>query len=232
MRGNNERRDPAEGVSTGVEVLASGAMPIDPMQEKDGELRDRQFVAVLAHGLELLRCSIPRENLLGNQEPAKKTGLPKPTVSRLARTLTRLGYLRHLLYSGKYQLGVGAVSFGYTILSNLSICTFAHPLMEEITGYAGAAVAMAVRNRPSMVHLDAVHGEVNLTMHRQVGSYLSLHYSAIGRVCLAVIPEDKREFTLEHIRRRRPEDWPEVCGGLGRTFRNYAGYGFCLSLGE
>ncbi|HCE8447580.1 TPA: IclR family transcriptional regulator [Pseudomonas aeruginosa] len=232
MRGNDERRSPAEGASTEAEVSAFEAVLIDPMQEKDEELKDRQFVTALARGLELLRCFTPRESLLGNQELAKKTGLPKPTVSRLTHTLTRLGYLRHLPHSGKYQLEVGGMSFGYAMLSNLSIRALARPLMEEMAGYAKAAVAMAARDRLSMVYLDVVHGEANLTMRRQVGSHLSLHRSAIGRACLAAMPEDEREFILGHIRKRHPEDWPEVRKGLERAFRDYADYGFCLSLGE
>lgn len=232
MRGNDERRSPAEGASTEAEVSAFEAVLIDPMQEKDEELKDRQFVTALARGLELLRCFTPRESLLGNQELAKKTGLPKPTMSRLTHTLTRLGYLRHLPHSGKYQLEVGVMSFGYAMLSNLSIRALARPLMEEMAGYAKAAVAMAARDRLSMVYLDVVHGEANLTMRRQVGSHLSLHRSAIGRACLAAMPEDEREFILGHIRKRHPEDWPEVRKGLERAFRDYADYGFCLSLGE
>ena len=232
MRGNDERRSPAEGASTEAEVSAFEAVLIDPMQEKDEELKDRQFVTALARGLELLRCFTPRESLLGNQDLAKKTGLPKPTVSRLTHTLTRLGYLRHLPHSGKYQLEVGVMSFGYAMLSNLSIRALARPLMEEMAGYAKAAVAMAARDRLSMVYLDVVHGEANLTMRRQVGSHLSLHRSAIGRACLAAMPEDEREFILGHIRKRHPEDWPEVRKGLERAFRDYADYGFCLSLGE
>lgn len=232
MRGNDERRSPAEGASTEAEVSAFEAVLIDPMQEKDEELKDRQFVTALARGLELLRCFTPRESLLGNQELAKKTGLPKPTVSRLTHTLTRLGYLRHLPHSGKYQLEVGVMSFGYAMLSNLSIRALARPLMEEMAGYAKAAVAMAARDRLSMVYLDVVHGEANLTMRRQVGSHLSLHRSAIGRARLAAMPEDEREFILGHIRKRHPEDWPEVRKGLERAFRDYADYGFCLSLGE
>lgn len=232
MRGNDERRSPAEGASTEAEVSAFEAVLIDPMQEKDEELKDRQFVTALARGLELLRCFTPRESLLGNQELAKKTGLPKPTVSRLTHTLTRLGYLRHLPHSGKYQLEVGVMSFGYAMLSNLSIRALARPLMEEMAGYAKAAVAMAARDRLSMVYLDVVHGEANLTMRRQVGSHLSLHRSAIGRACLAAMPEDEREFILGHIRKRHPEDWPEVRKGLERAFRDYADYGFCLSLGD
>ena len=232
MRGNDERPSPAEGASTEAEVSAFEAVLIDPMQEKDEELKDRQFVTALARGLELLRCFTPRESLLGNQELAKKTGLPKPTVSRLTHPLTRLGYLRHLPHSGKYQLEVGVMSFGYAMLSNLSIRALARPLMEEMAGYAKAAVAMAARDRLSMVYLDVVHGEANLTMRRQGGSHLSLHRSAIGRACLAAMPEDEREFILGHIRKRHPEDWPEVRKGLERAFRDYADYGFCLSLGE
>ncbi|KSF77786.1 IclR family transcriptional regulator [Pseudomonas paraeruginosa] len=228
MRGNDERRSPAEG----TEASAFERVLIDPMQEEDEELKDRQFVTALARGLELLRCFTPRESLLGNQELARKTGLPKPTVSRLTHTLTRLGYLRHLPQSGKYQLEAGVMSFGYAMLSNLSIRAVARPLMEEMAGYAKAAVAMAARDRLSMVYLDVVHGEANLTMRRQVGSHLSLYRSAIGRACLAALPEDEREFLLGHIRKRHPDDWPEVRKGLERAFRDYADYGFCLSLGE
>lgn len=228
MRGNDERRSPAEG----TEASAFERVLIDPMQEEDEELKDRQFVTALARGLELLRCFTPRESLLGNQELARKTGLPKPTVSRLTHTLTRLGYLRHLPQSGKYQLEAGVMSFGYAMLSNLSIRAVARPLMEEMAGYAKAAVAMAARDRLSMVYLDVVHGEANLTMRRQVGSHLSLYRSAIGRACLAALLEDEREFLLGHIRKRHPDDWPEVRKGLERAFRDYADYGFCLSLGE
>ncbi len=55
--------------------------------------RDRQFVEALARGLEVLRAFAPNHALLGNQEIARATGLPKPTVSRLTYPLTKLGYL-------------------------------------------------------------------------------------------------------------------------------------------
>ncbi|MFO6228885.1 IclR family transcriptional regulator, partial [Pseudomonas aeruginosa] len=40
-------------------MSAFEAVLIDPMQEKDEELKDRQFVTALARGLELLRCFTP-----------------------------------------------------------------------------------------------------------------------------------------------------------------------------
>src|ERR1700680_3922036 len=44
---------------------------------------DRMFVNALARGLEILRVFNPSDGALGNQEIAKRTGIPKPTVSPL-----------------------------------------------------------------------------------------------------------------------------------------------------
>ncbi|WXL24287.1 IclR family transcriptional regulator [Ectopseudomonas mendocina] len=204
---------------------------LDPMSAFEEEEKDRQFVTALARGLELLRCFSPRENVLSNQDLARKANLPRPTVSRLTYTLTRLGYLKQLP-AGKYQLDVGVMSFGYAMLSNLSIRAAAHPLMEQLANYANAAVAMAARDRMQMVYLDVVHGNGNLTMRRQVGTHLPLHLSAVGRACLAGLPESECDFLLDHIRARHGEEWPKIRKGLEKAFRDYADYGYCLSIGE
>jgi DNA-binding IclR family transcriptional regulator len=204
---------------------------LDPISALEDEEKDRQFVTALARGLELLRCFSPRESVLSNQELARKANLPRPTVSRLTYTLTRLGYLKQLP-QGKYQLDVGVMSFGYGMLSNLSIRAVAHPLMEQMANHANAAVAMAARDRLQMVYLDVVHGQGNLTMRRQVGTHLPMHLSAAGRACLAGLPENECDFLLDHIRTRHAEDWPKLRKGLEKAFRDYADYGYCLSIGE
>ena len=206
---------------------SSPLMPNSNEDEKGG-----QIVTALARGLELLRCFTPSESVLGNQELAKKTGLPKPTVTRLTKTLMHMGCLKQEVHSGKYQLDVGVLGFGYAMLANLSIRSIAHPFMEELADYAQAAVAMAARDRLQMVYLDVVQGKGNMTMRRQVGSYLSITESSAGRACLAVMPVSEREFLLDHIRERNPDDWQKIRRGLERAFRDYEDYGYCLSVGE
>lgn len=193
---------------------------------------DRQFVTALARGLEILRCFRSEENTLGNQELAKKTGLPKPTVARLTYTLVRLGYLKHDPRSGRYQLDVGVLGFGYAMLSNMMIRTVAAPLMTELAEHAKAAVALAARDRLQMVYIDVVQGQGNLTMRRPVGSYLPLAQSSMGRACLAAMPESERQFLLEHLRQRDPAAWPALRKGLDRAFRDFEDFGYCLSIGE
>jgi len=194
--------------------------------------KDRNFVTALARGIELLRCFTPSESLLGNQELSARTGLPKATVSRLTSTLAQLGCLKRQAASGKYHLDVGVLAFGYQMLSNLSIRAVAQPYMEELAQYAQTTVALAARDRLQMVYLHAVHGQANLTMRRQVGSYLPLAGSSMGRACLAAMPEMEREFVLDHIRRRNEADWREIRRGLDRAFQDYQDYGYCLSIGE
>jgi DNA-binding IclR family transcriptional regulator len=118
------------------------------------------------------------------------------------------------------------------MLSNLSIRAVAHPFMEELAKHAQTTVAMAARDRLQMVYVDVVHGQANMTMRRQVGSYLPLHLSSMGRACLAAMPEKEREFLLEHIRERNTADWREIRRGLDRAFRDFEDYGYCLSIGE
>ena len=202
--------------------------PIGDMQDEN----DRQYITALARGLELLRCFTPKHQHLGNQELSQMTGLPKPTISRLTHTLSRLGYLKQVPNSSKFQLSVGVLSFGYSMLSNLSIRSIAHLHMKELADYAGAAVAMATRDRLNMIYLDVVQGKGNVTMRRQVGTYLPIHLSSIGRACLAAMPEDEREFLLNAIRAKHKEDWIKINRELDKSFKDYQDFGYCFSVGD
>lgn len=202
--------------------------PIEDMQDEN----DRQFITALARGLELLRCFSSKHQHLGNQELSQMTGLPKPTITRLTHTLSRLGYIKQVPNSSKFQLSVGVLSFGYSMLSNVSIRSIAHPYMKDLADYAGAAVAMATRDRLNMIYLDVVQGKGNVTMRRQIGTHLPIHLSSMGRACLAALPEDEREFLMDAIRVKHEHEWPKIKQELEQAFKDYADFGYCFSIGE
>ncbi|OTG87776.1 IclR family transcriptional regulator [Acinetobacter sp. ANC 4558] len=202
--------------------------PIADMQDEN----DRQYITALARGLELLRCFTPKQQHLGNQELSLMTGLPKPTITRLTYTLSRLGYLKQVPNSTKYQLSVGVLAFGYSMLSNVSIRSVAHPYMKELADYAGAAVAMAKRDRLNMIYLDVVQGKGNVTMRRQVGTYLPIHLSSMGRACIAAMPKDEQEFLLKAIQEKKPDEWNDIQKKLKHACLEYEEKGYCFSLGD
>src|SRR3954471_4352807 len=111
---------------------------------------DRQFATTLARGLEVVGFCTPLEPMLGNKEISVRTGLPKPTVSRLTYTLTKLGYLRHNMRLGKYQLGSAVLSIGYPLLASMNVRQVARPLMKELADYCNGSVSMGVRDRLNM----------------------------------------------------------------------------------
>src|SRR2546421_8563296 len=113
---------------------------------------DRSFVVALSRGLDVLRTFHPNDGLLGNQEIAARTNLPKPTISRLTYTLTKLGYLTPVPRFEKYQLAPSAMALGYAALANLGVRHLSEPYREELMRETGGAVAVGGRDRHSMIY--------------------------------------------------------------------------------
>lgn len=203
--------------------------PDAPMDE---DAQDRQFVTALARGLEVLRAFGPSDIGLGNQELAERTGLPKPTVSRLTHTLTRLGYLAAIEETGKYQLDVGVLALGYSLLAGMDIRKRARPLMQRLANTANGAVALGSRDRLSMVYLENCRGPGALTLRLDVGSRIPIGTTAMGRAFLAALPEDERGYLLAHLKKRLPEDFPRVRDGVDQAVEDLRMRGFTLSIGD
>lgn len=196
------------------------------------EVKDRQFVVALARGLEVLRAFTPSEPLLGNQEIAQRTGLPKPTVSRLTHTLTRLGYLVHVERLGKYQLGTPVLSLGYAALANMGIRQVARPFMQELADYANVSVALGSRDRLTMIYLEHCRSDAAVTLRLEIGSRIPIATTAMGRALLAALPEAERRYLMAHFARRDPETWPGVRAGIETAVEDYRTRGFTTGVGD
>ena len=201
--------------------------------EAPDENKDRQFVTALARGLEVLRCFKPRDRHLGNQDIAERTGLPKPTVSRLTYTLTRMGYLYHDEKLGKYQLGTGVLSLGFSLLTNMDVLKIARPLMQELADHSHTVVSVGTRDRSSMIYLDGRHSTAaTVSLRREPGTRVPIATTAMGRALLCGLPEDEREQLLEKIRLKDLVNWPKHKLGIEQAMRDYQERGFCLSIGD
>jgi len=194
--------------------------------------KDRQFVTALARGLEVLRCFRPGESMLGNQEIAERTGLPKPTISRLTHTLTKLGYLAYIDRLGKYQLGTPVLSLGYAALSNMDIRQVARPLMQELADYSDASVSLGSRDRLSMIYVENCRGNGTLTLRLDVGSRIPIATTAMGRAFLAAISEKERAYLMDHLHKRFADDWTRVKAGIEQAVKDHRERGFTISAGD
>lgn len=200
----------------------------------EDESKDRRFVTALARGLDVLRCFEPGDVGLGNLEIARRTALPRPTISRLTYTLTKLGYLTYSERHGTYQLGPGVLSLGYAMLSGLDIRERARPLMQELADRVDATVALGSRDRLAMVYLEVCRGPGAVTLRIDIGHRIPIATTAMGRALLAALPESERDFLMEHVRKRAGDAkaFAKLAKGVEKAVRDVAGRGFCMSLGE
>ncbi len=194
--------------------------------------RDRQFVAALARGLEILRAFRPGETFLGNRELALRTGLPRPTVSRLTYTLTELGHLVHDENYEKYRVGSAALTLGFAALANMDFRHVARRFMQEIADFSKASVSLGERNGMEIIYIENCRGTGGLTLGLDVGARSPVASTAMGRAYIAALDDVARARLLDRLRAQYGSDWPALCSGIERAMRDYAERGFAVSIGD
>ncbi len=199
---------------------------------KDPAVKDRKFVEALSRGLDVLRAFSQGSVVMGNQDIARITGLPKPTVSRMTYTLTKLGYLSYSSQLEKYQLDSGVLALGYAYVSNLRVRQLAKPYMDEFARSTNTSVGLTCRDRLSMIYVENCRPSETTSLRMDVGVRLPLATTAAGRAYLAAMKDEERGHVLTALEARNPESWSEVRKGLDVAFEDYDKHGFCLSLGD
>lgn len=215
------------GASESNAPLSPAAIPYS--YEHEG---DRQFATTLARGLEVLRCFTPLEPMLGNKEISVRTGLPKPTVSRLTYTLTKLGYLRHNIRLGKYQLGSAVLSIGYPLLASMSIRQIARPFMKELAEYCSGAVSMGIRDRMNMVYVESSRSGNGLARLPDIGTAVPIAPSVIGRAFISSCTPPEREAVLNQMKVKEPEMHRKYRPQIDKAMEDIRSRGFCVAYGE
>jgi DNA-binding IclR family transcriptional regulator len=193
---------------------------------------DRSFVVALSRGLDVLRAFQPNDGLLGNQEIAARTNLPKPTVSRLTYTLTKLGYLTPVPRFEKYQLAPSAMALGYAALANLGVRHLSEPFREEVMRETGGAVAIGGRDRHSMIYFGQSRNGLTLGVQLDVGSRIPIATTAMGRAYLWALSLEERTVLLRDLREHYGSRWTKMRDGIERSGEFVAKHGFAVSAGD
>ncbi|MDT6963974.1 IclR family transcriptional regulator [Cupriavidus sp. SZY C1] len=196
------------------------------------DAEDRNFVTALARGVELLRAFGPDDDFLGNAELSRRTGIPRPTVSRLTYTLASLGYLVYVPAQEKYRIGQGAMLPGQRYLSGAGIRHIAQPLMQSLAFATGCTVALAAPDRHDMLYLEVCQPRGALVMRLTPGSRLPMSTSAMGRAWLAGLPAPRRVAVMAELERHHGARWSAVRTKLERAMREHARRGFCVAHAE
>ena len=193
---------------------------------------DRQFVTALARGLDVLRVFGPGETL-ANSEIAARTNLPRPTISRLTYTLTKLGYLTHEPAAERYRPSSAVLSLGYGAVAGTDFRAIARPHMQRIADFARSSCALGNCHGLEMIYVENCRGkDAPFTLGLDVGSRIPLTNTAMGRAYLAGLDLKARADLLKALARHHGGRWKALQIGLDRAFADYARHGFVLSVAE
>ncbi len=197
--------------------------PIDP--------RDPRFNIALARGVAVLRAFELDDQFLGNVDIAKRTGVPKPTISRLTYTLTELGYLSYREELGKYELAPGILGLAYPYLANMPVPAIARPFMSELAKATQTNVGLVILDGLSAVYLENALGEPNMNRRQRVGFRIPLARTATGRACIAAMNREQRDRTLEKLREAHPDDWDVLREQIDDAITQVRVRGYCIAAG-
>jgi DNA-binding IclR family transcriptional regulator len=192
---------------------------------------DPSFATTLAHGLDVLAAFHHGTGSLSNAELAQRTGLSRPTVSRLTYTLAQLGYLKRDA-KGRFELGLAVLAMAYPLLSAIKVRQTARPLMRDFAAYAGGTVSIAMPFGLDFIYVETMRTTDALPHVPDVGFSSSLSSTAVGRALLSLYTDDELGAYVRRVKTERPQEADYVETRTLPDIELCRKRGFAVSLGE
>jgi DNA-binding IclR family transcriptional regulator len=193
---------------------------------------DPDFSGTLAKGLMILQSFVRDPRAHANSEFAERLGLPRPTVSRLCRSLQALGYLDHDDRLDRYFIGPAAVALGYPYVINTPLLTQLRPAMQNLADRFEGAVSVGVTMDLDVVYVETCAHEHGTLKRPGVGAVRGIVETAMGRAWLAQLTAAERNRFLARARQERPDEYERSTEGLKDSIANYAKRGFSVNFGD
>lgn len=194
---------------------------------------DGRLMQSLARGLSVLRAFRPGETSLSNAELAQRTGLTRPSVSRLTETLVALGYLTIVPRTGRYELGGGVVALCHSLLAGMPHRIAARSVLQDLADHSRLPASLGMRDQLEMVNIETARHPHMRPARFDLGSRLPIAQTSMGRAYLYGLPQDEREALLQRLRSLSDgAQWAILEPRIEAAFESIAKHGFCVSLGD
>jgi DNA-binding IclR family transcriptional regulator len=163
-------------------------------------VRDQGHGSMLERGVQVLQAFRPHGGTLTLTALVGRTGLPKPTVHRLAEELVELGLLERQTVG--YRPGVGLFELGELAPAKLDLREAALPFMQDLYEATHETVHLGIRNGLDVVYAEKIRGHGGVDVPSRVGGRLPLSSTGVGKALLAHAEPDVVEAVLSRPLRR------------------------------
>src|SRR2546428_4793813 len=162
------------------------------------ESRSAEFVQSLERGLAVIKSFSRERPALTLSEIADLTGLTRAAARRFLITLRDLGYVGS---DGRlFSLRPRVLELGYSYLSSLPVWEVARPYLEELADLVRETPSASVLDGTDIVFVARVETKRIMSMTLGVGSRLPAWATAMGRILLADLPQERLDDYFRRVR--------------------------------
>jgi IclR family transcriptional regulator, pca regulon regulatory protein len=209
-------------------VKAKISSDADPFAKFEG---NRDFVASLARGLEVIKAFNNEPQGMSAANIARKTGLSRAAVRRFLLTLELLDYVEK--NNGQFRLRPAVLRIGSVFLSSTSVPVLAQPILEAVSSKLQQSTSLSMLDGDDIIYLARHTSSRVLSVGLSVGSRLPAYCTSMGRVLLANLPAEQLNGYLSRAKLRRWTSRTVIARSkLAGILKQVAEQGYALVDGE
>lgn len=165
-----------------IAVMNTEAAPSAEKEDKSGRLSS------VTSALLVMKAFSAEEAEIGISSLAKRLGLAKSTVHRLAVTLASEGFLEQNPDTGRYRLGLSLFTLGALARRRMDVSNVSRPLLGVLRDKFQEATTLAILSHTSIMFLHNLESGQAIGIRAHIGDLKPAHCTAEGRVLLAFSP--------------------------------------------
>ncbi|GHC76480.1 IclR family transcriptional regulator [Limoniibacter endophyticus] len=142
--------------------------------------------AALAKGLSLLDLIGDAEKPMRFADMLRASGLPKPTFSRILRTLVAYRLVRQDANTGTYTLGHRFIELSHRVWESFDLASAAMPELDRLSAELGETVALCRLDGEQALYMEERSGD-GLGVRVDQGRRVPLHCTAAGKAMISAL---------------------------------------------
>jgi IclR family transcriptional regulator, KDG regulon repressor len=188
-------------------------------RDADAARSSEKRLSSVAAAMALLKAFSEDEIDIGVSTLAKRLGMAKSTVHRLATTLVSEGMLEQNPENGKYRLGIALFGLGALVRRRMDVSTEAKPYLFDLRETTGETVHLAILDRADIMYVYNLESTQAIRMRSDIGVRKPAHCTAEGLAMLAFQPGSLIDDIVARGLRRAPPRPTRIRSGCARCLR-------------
>ncbi|WP_212524370.1 IclR family transcriptional regulator [Actibacterium sp. MT2.3-13A] len=168
--------------------------------------RDGGRLSSVTTAVHLMKTFSEEDQELGISELAKRLGVAKSTVHRLACALLDEGLLQQNPENGRYRLGVGLFMLGALVRARLDVASESKVILTKLRDELKENVRLAVLERDNVVFLHDFESPQAVRIRSKTGQMRPAFCTAEGICLLAGLREPQLTAFFDHPRVARTKN--------------------------